>query len=206
MRSIYRTYQRQRRKRHPLNRKICTLLIVILLILALIAAFLFYLYCSHPSHIENADILAKTEIINVIGDGYNSSYSPTRQEVLQIISNVFCSIKQKGFRETKDVKDTIQQAIQLGILQGNGSSLYLERQATRQESLVFIGRSLAISKDIDSEEQPDFLSTTLFDDWAKSQIEGLVILGYLDAGDIDRLHNLRQLITVSELEYLLNYK
>lgn len=196
--------RRLKKKRCPIT-TLGIVVITLLLALIIIVAYWLFLYLKHPSHIKNTDTIVNNSITKVIQEPYNSNYCPTRQEVLQITSNVFYELKCKDFEKTEDAKDTIQQAMRLEILQGDGSAFHLERSATKQESLVFIGRSLGITKDLEVEKQPDFLATTLFDDWAKIQINGLVVQGYLDTEVIDNLHNLRDVITIFDLECLLDH-
>ena len=175
-----------------------------LVAMMIMAIFLIFLYFDQPFHIENTDILVDTAITQIVGDSYEDNRFLTRQEVLLIISDVFLGLEQKGFKKTESVADVIDQSRKLKILEGNSTGFALESPATKQEALVFIARSLGILKEIAVENSPTFSPNTLFDRWAKPQIEGLVIRDYFSVSEIDMLYNLREYITVHELERILN--
>lgn len=185
------------RKKHNRVLIICFLLGIICIALVCYSLVQYVMQTAYTGIVDDA--FAKT-----IGVGYAGNRSLTREETVCIISDLLCGIGQKGFENMQD-SDAITHAVQIGILKGyDDGTLHLENPATKQESLVFIARGLDVFEDINKEQKPSFSSGAQFDEWARSGIEELVIQNYLSSADIDILRNLRENITASELEFLLN--
>lgn len=165
---------------------------LIIMILLLIFGYFYLNYCRY---IEETEKLTHTVIDKVFEVGYESGDSPTREQVLQIIYGVFSDLGLEDFKEPKDAEGIISWAQNCGVLKGRLDGLCLDQAATKQESLVFIGRSLSI-------KESDGVMALDADKWSMPQIVGLLTQEQLE--DINELGNLREIISVSELEGLLD--
>lgn len=181
-----------------LSIKLRTWFLSILIILLIPCVFIVYQYSNLPYHFTDTDKLAHTVINNVFEENYEGGNNPTREQVLQIIYGVFSGLRMENFKDPKDAEGVFNWARSEGVLKGRRDGFWLDQAATKQQSLVFIGRSLGILDEIDVGKEPPSVDA---DNWAKPQINGLVFQEYLFENEIGILGDLREPITVSELVY-----
>lgn len=151
----------------------------------------------------NYSSIVDTAITKTIGAEYAGNRPLTRQETVCIVLDLLYGLGQKDFENIQGT-DIISYAVQIGMLKGDSDSLRLENHATKQESLVFIARGLDILSNSNSDQESPLSSNTQLDDWARPEIEGLIIQNCLTPSDIDVLRNLRENITASELKFVLD--
>ena len=180
-------------------------------LLTALAAFVLFtlgilgmLYMNHPCQIKDANKLASSSAEKVLEEDYKDDADVKRGQVIQIIYDVLYGLRVENCKEPMDAEAIIRWAKANEILVGRVEGFCEDDPATKEESLMFLGRSLGIMDGIYAKEKVNSLNESLFHEWSSSQIKGLVIQEHLRVSDIDELGDLQQLITVSELEGLLN--
>lgn len=168
-------------------------------------AIVFVEYQNQPGLLNDTGSFAATAVENALGEGYEGDANVERRQAIQIIYEVLYDLWQKGFDEPKSTGEIISWAKSCEVLKGRNSGFCEEEPATKQESLVFLARSLGIQDELFAEERPVFSKNTVFDRWTRPQIEGLVIAGHLRIADIDDLGDLRKTITASEMIELMGH-
>lgn len=186
--------------------KLRQLLFISVMFVVAFFAIAYIRYMDQPCNIKGAEGFAAAAVEKTLGEGFEDG-AVERGQVIQMIYDVLHNLRLESFKEPRDAEAILSWAKSREVLRGRMVGLCEGEPATKQESLVFLARSLGITEDMEElyvEEEPAFSDGTLFDDWTKLAIEGLVILGHLRVSDINELGDLRETITASELEGLLD--
>ena len=174
---------------------------VLVAVIVVGAAYIVALYCEKSMNRDKPDRTADGSIAQIIKHNYNDSRSLTREEVILIISDMFFRLNQKDFEEIEDPNVAIGQALIKKILEGDESGYRIKDQVTKEEALTFIGRCLDIPEYLGTESDfPDGIDCA---DWAEQPIEMLIDQDCLSVNEILELGDLHQVITVSDLKFVL---
>lgn len=181
-----------------------TLTIFVMVVLVILTIRFLMLYDLHPSRIKNPGTIVSNVMVNVLGEEYKDRDIVTRQETIQIISEVLFQLRQEGFEAVDTAPKAVSQAIDNGMLKGDeAGKLHLDDPTTKQACLTFIARGLKLSTGEGAEILYVFEDDNLIADWARAGINNLINQRYISISKIGDFLRPNDDITPTELEGFL---